>query len=96
MVLLQFRLSPSPSPFEPEKNQKTIAMKQVYVFKTSVKTDDEIRQARLLLDSFQSVIKVDFDPEDCDSILRIESTAPITHVVIELLTTNGFFCEELN
>ena len=96
MVLLQFRLSPSPSPFEPEKNQKTIAMKEVYVFKTSLKTNDEIKLARLLLDSFQSVIKVDFDPEDCDSILRIESTAPISCEVIDLLTAKGFFCEELN
>ena len=96
MVLLQFRLSPSPSPFEPEKNQKTIAMKQVYVFKTSVKTNEEIKLARLLLDPFESVIKVDFDPEDCDSILRIESTAPISREVIDLLTAKGFFCEELN
>lgn len=71
-------------------------MKEVYVFKTSVKTNDEIRQARLLLNPLESVIKVDFDPEDCDSILRIESNEPISHKVIEILSINGFFCEELN
>ena len=71
-------------------------MKEVYVFKTNVKTNDEIKQARQLLDAFESVIKVDFDPEDCDSILRIESTSQITFEIIELLTANGFFCEELN
>ena len=71
-------------------------MKEVYVFKTTVKTDDEIRQARLLLDSFESVTKVDFDPEDCDSVLRIESNEMITDKIISLFEANGLYCEELN
>ena len=71
-------------------------MKEVYVFKTSAKTARQIHDATQLLNSLKSIQRIDFDPEDCDNILRIESTLQISREIIELLNLNGFFCEELN
>jgi len=71
-------------------------MKEVYVFKTSAKTARQIHDATKLLCTLKPIRKIDFDPEDCDNILRIESTSQIAREIIELLTLNGFFCEELN
>lgn len=36
-----------------------------------------------------------FDLEDCDHILRIESKRAIGHLIINLLHENGFECQEL-
>ena len=71
-------------------------MKEVYVFKTSAKTARQIYNATQLLSTLECIQRIDFDPEDCDNILRIESTEQITHEVIELLNLKGIFCEELN
>jgi hypothetical protein len=73
-----------------------LKMKEVYVFKTSVKTEGQIKEAGRLLDSFKSIIKIDFDPEDCDNIVRIESSEMITDKIISLFKANGLYCEELN
>lgn len=71
-------------------------MKEVYVFKTSAKTARQIYDATQLLSTLECIQRIDFDPEYCDNILRIESTEQITHEVIELLHLKGIFCEELN
>lgn len=71
-------------------------MNEVYVFRTSISTEKQIRHATQLLGSFSSITKIDFDPEDCDNILRIESNKTISEEVISLFSTNGLFCEELN
>ena len=36
-----------------------------------------------------------FDLEDCDKILRIDSPTEITETIIKLLQEKGFKCEEL-
>lgn len=36
-----------------------------------------------------------FDLEDCDKILRIESAAAVAEAVNKLLHEKGFYCEEL-
>ena len=71
-------------------------MNEVYVFRTSISTEKQIQQATILLSSFNSITKIDFDPEDCDNVLRIESNKEVTQAVISLFSANGLFCEELN
>ncbi|RYJ41757.1 hypothetical protein [Flavobacterium beibuense] len=70
-------------------------MKKVFVFKTSVKTNRQIKFASKILAAIDSVLRVDFDPEDCDRIVRIESNKEIATKVINLFRANGLNCEEL-
>lgn len=66
----------------------------VLVFKTDINLHLE-KQVRLLLTAFQEIIKIDFDFEDCDNILRIEAKKDITEEVELTISSNGFFCREL-
>ncbi|MCE7056424.1 hypothetical protein LZF95_17200 [Algoriphagus sp. AGSA1] len=70
----------------------------VEVFKTNVKGN---RQAKELLELMQMKLAdciINFDLEDCDKILRVETNGgceDLSQRVISLLTSKGFFCEEL-
>ncbi|MGB3467212.1 MAG: hypothetical protein WBA74_18160 [Cyclobacteriaceae bacterium] len=66
----------------------------VYVFKTSV-TQNDIGLIDALLRSVIPVSIWNFDLDDCDRILRIESKTDITGLVRYHLQSNGFVCEEL-
>ncbi len=67
----------------------------IYVFKTSVKTKKDVRQLKSLLNELLKQAKWNFDLEDCDKILRIDSQTEISQPVIKLLQNIGFDCEEL-
>ena len=67
----------------------------IYVFKTSVKRIKEVGQLKPHLNELLKQAKWNFDLEDCDKILRIESQTIISEEVIKLLQENGFECEEL-
>ncbi|NJK83403.1 MAG: hypothetical protein HC912_05875 [Saprospiraceae bacterium] len=66
----------------------------VYVFKTSVLKEnfDEVGQ---MLNEVLPDSKWNFDFEDVDNILRVESTVDISSLVIQKLNESQFFCEEL-
>jgi len=64
----------------------------VYVFKTTVDSKSKLESATEILDKILPQAKWNFDLEDCDNILRIESEAEIS----ELLLQNDIFdCIEL-
>jgi hypothetical protein len=67
----------------------------IHVFKTSVKNKAQIKKLRPVLDLNFQDIKWNFDLEDCDKILRIESKKNITKKVITLLRSYHFDCIEL-
>ncbi len=67
----------------------------VFVFKTSVKNQTEIRFLGSYLNTLLREARWNFDLNDCDNILRIESQAEITEATIKLLQTRGFECVEL-
>lgn len=67
----------------------------IYVFKTSVKTKNVVQQLKPYLNDIQPTIKWNFDLEDCDKILRIDSPTEISGTVIQLLQDKDFDCEEL-
>jgi hypothetical protein len=68
----------------------------IYVFKTSVKSEKDIRQLESYLNQIIPQIKWNFDLEDCDKILRIESKKNISTMVINFLSSKGYHCKELN
>ena len=73
-------------------------MRQIEIFKTNVRRKtDAIRIVRKLSSIEPSYIS-NFDIEDCDCILRIESIEKKVniHSVIKLLKGNNFNCEVHN
>ena len=67
----------------------------ILVFKTDcnvVSGDSLVR----IISAFEVVNKINFDFEDCDNILRIDSTKNISRQIISLLTSLGYECIELH
>jgi hypothetical protein len=67
----------------------------VEVFKTNV---SDINQADSIMNALINVIpssRINFDLQDCDKILRIESQAIDPDVVINIVTSHGYICEVL-
>jgi len=67
----------------------------IYVFKTSVKTKKDIQKLKPFLNELLLHAKWNFDLEDCDKILRIDSLTENPEALIKLLNDIGFACEEL-
>ncbi len=67
----------------------------IYVFKTSVKTKHEVKKLKPHIDSLLPTEKWNFDLEDCDRILRIDSEENIVLKITGLLSIYKFHCEEL-
>lgn len=68
----------------------------VLVFKTSVKEHGEVKQLRPLLNKLiRQNGNWNFDLEDCDNILRVETQQLEPLIVSATLQQLGFYCEEL-
>ncbi|WP_276481505.1 hypothetical protein [Paraflavitalea pollutisoli] len=67
----------------------------IYVFKTSVKTKKEVKCLKPHIDNILSGEQWNFDLQDCDRILRIDSDQNIVLSIIDLLQLHQFYCEEL-
>ncbi|MRX67773.1 hypothetical protein GJU42_07345 [Flavobacterium resistens] len=64
----------------------------IYVFKTSVDSPSKLESASALLHELLPETLWNFDLEDCDNILRIDSE----HEIVDLILNNGIFdCIEL-
>jgi hypothetical protein len=67
----------------------------IYVFKTSVKSKIQAKKLKPHIDQILPKAKWNFDLNDCDKILRIDSEENIARPVIDLLRNKQFDCEEL-
>lgn len=67
----------------------------ISIFKTNIENNSQIEKISNELDELIGSFKWNFDLEDCDKILRIDSKIDITNVTINLLHNNGFECVEL-
>jgi hypothetical protein len=67
----------------------------VEVFKTNVTTKNDAKKIISALQVFLPLAKINFDLEDCDKILRIESSFIDIEKVILLLNKSKFQCESL-
>ena len=67
----------------------------IYVFKTSVETKNQVKKLKLHMNEILPNENWNFDLEDCDKILRIDSGDNIVSIIIDLLNSHQFYCEEL-
>ncbi len=67
---------------------------KVYVFKTSVRQQD-INNVGDIINLLVPDALRNFDLDDCDNILRVESNYDIVKEVCSELAKFGFFCQEL-
>ena len=68
---------------------------QVLVFKTNIGINDKERVLDYL--RAQNFIRdVSIDTEDCDCVLRVVGEELQNDVIINLVKSQGFHCEELN
>lgn len=67
----------------------------VLVFKTSVHTPEDVVLLKPYLDNTATIHKWNFDLQDIDKILRIESNIDTTSEIINQLTVRGFLCDAL-
>ena len=71
-------------------------MKNVLVFKTSVNEEMDINKLRPVLNALTPPTDLwNFDLEDCDNILRIETQNLTATAVLDSLHSLGYLCEEL-
>jgi hypothetical protein len=70
-------------------------MYMVEVFKTNVR---QRRQAKMLLGLMERqfpMLKINFDLEDCDKVLRVEGENICQKTITTLVAENGYQCEIL-
>ena len=67
----------------------------IYIFKTSVKTKNQVKKLKPHIDKILPNEKWNFDLEDCDKILRIDSDENIVLKITDLLNIHKFYSEEL-
>ena len=67
----------------------------IYVFKTSVKTKTQVKKLKPDINKILPCEKWNFDLQDCDNILRIDSRENIVVKITELLKSHQYHCEEL-
>ncbi|MEH6682198.1 MAG: hypothetical protein V7724_16765 [Sediminicola sp.] len=70
-------------------------MKTILVFRTSVTRKKEINRLRPILNTLLPYEQWNFDLEDCDKILRVETLDLTAPVISSALEVQGFSCEEL-
>lgn len=66
----------------------------VLVFKTKLNMDLELK-IRNLLSHLDSIIRIDFDFEDRDKILRVEALNVDSNEILFALHSKGYYCQEL-
>lgn len=79
-------------------NEKLKAKKyktMIFVFKTSIKTKTQALKISPYINKLLPNANWNFDLEDCDNILRIDSEENIVLQIIDLLLIHKFDCEEL-
>ncbi len=67
----------------------------VEVYKTDVTTKEEASHIVTLLQFVISDCAINFDLEDCDRILRIETSRDIKEMVYDVFNKQGFYCQKL-
>ncbi|RZJ65979.1 MAG: hypothetical protein EOO50_11650 [Flavobacterium sp.] len=67
----------------------------ISVFKTSVNSKRKAKMITAYLNSINAIRQWNFDFEDRDNILRVDSSVQVSMTVIGILNRLGFDCEEL-
>lgn len=67
----------------------------VLVFKTDLHTHERVSDVSPILTHLKDINRWNVDVQDCDHVLRIESETLSAHRIEQLLSSAGYFCEEL-
>jgi hypothetical protein len=67
----------------------------IYILKTSVKSKNQVRKLKPHINKILSNERWNFDLEDCDKILRIDSEENRIQEIKHILSIHKFHCEEL-
>ena len=67
----------------------------VSIYKTNITSKVKIKKVKPLLDALLHNEKWNFDLDDCDNILRVDSNATRASLVIKFMQEKYFECEEL-
>lgn len=67
----------------------------VLVFKTNIKSEDELQQIAVLLGNDPNIFRWSIDTDDIDNVLRIESAEISPGHIIAIIEQAGFICNEL-
>jgi hypothetical protein len=67
----------------------------ILVFKTSIDSEHDLKRIARVLDQDLRIRKWNVDLEDIDHILRIESREHDPAFIIQIISQEGFLCEEL-
>jgi len=67
----------------------------ISIFKTDIESFQK-PEVLSLLDSFDNIVQIDFDFEDRDHILRINSKSNIAQDIESVLISNSIYCVELH
>ncbi len=68
---------------------------QVHVFKTNVQYGEYADHVLAQIRQLDHLMRCNFDLDDCDKILRVETAAVQPADVIRMVRRAGFHCEEL-
>ena len=80
---------------QPHKANSKCTAPMIEVFKTNVPDQNIAQQLLALFDEQLPQYRINFDLEDCDRILRVESERVNEGAIVALLQANGFLCEVL-
>jgi hypothetical protein len=64
----------------------------IFVFKTSVRTKYEVKKLKPHINTILPGEKWNFDLDDCDKILRIDTEETTAGRIKDLLTVQRFYC----
>jgi len=70
-------------------------LKMVEVFKTNIQQQTQAEILLAVLGQHFPHSRINFDLEDCDKILRVEGKIVSTSQIIEIVNSNGYYCEVL-
>lgn len=67
----------------------------IYIFKTNINTLEQIKKANSFLSKNSKIEKWNIDLEDCDKVLKVESSQLETCDIIGSLKPFNIYCEVL-
>ena len=68
---------------------------EVLVFKTNLTNPNRVHDVETSLDIHPNIFRWNVDLQDCDNVLRIEANDLSAKKIESILSSAGYYCEEL-